>query len=71
MRLGFKRPLTFEDLWRLPRPMLCKNILPKIKKLLEIQTENDFNCDLESKQAFQNLLENQIERTHSKVNSIF
>jgi hypothetical protein len=58
--------LTFDDLWNLPRPMLCQNILPKLKNLLELKVNDDLSCDLESK-PFQNLLENQVKNAHSKV----
>jgi hypothetical protein len=38
-RMGFKRPICFEDLWALPPHLTCENILPRIQKILNLNDE--------------------------------
>ena len=35
--MGFKRTISFEDLWALPPHLTCKNILPRIQKILNLK----------------------------------
>jgi hypothetical protein len=35
--MGFRRPISFEDLWALPPHLTCKNILPRIQKILNLK----------------------------------
>jgi hypothetical protein len=35
--MGFRRPISFEDLWALPPHLTCENILPRIQKILNLK----------------------------------